>query len=639
MSNRPVSGIGAAAVLFAAVCVNRAAAAHEIDLRGFARAPALALATLSPDGTFLSFLEQSGERQAVVLRTLRDGRQLRTLDVESKRERVRWCGWVASAHLLCGTIVPVRATGRVSEQTRLYAIDVADGRVRELNARSADPARDQVVDLVASRPYHVLLQYDAAGRGYPEVAELDVKSGGLRRVVRSHPPVRRWMSDGRGEVRLGIGYDAGGAASLHVRRPGSEGWTVFLEQSLADPEAVGPIAFGAQPEDLYVLKYHNGRSALFRLDLAERTAPRLLFAHDTYDVAGPVLLDPRTRALLAVQYMAQHEQLHFFDEAQAARQAWLDRQLPGAVNLVAGRTADGRRLLVRSVSDVNPPSLHLLDIDEPRLTLVGHEYPELEDQPLAPARPMTYRARDGQIIPAYLTLPLQVSSAGLPAIVLPHGGPEARDVKTFDPLVQFLAAQGYAVLQMNFRGSHGYGARFAAAGVGQWGGVIHNDITDGARWLVEQGIADPTRICIVGKSFGGYAALLGATRESQWYGCAVSYAALSDLIAFSQHTERLQGSELWKERLGGDHLALWQMSPLARVRTVEIPVLLIHGRNDAVVPFSQSQRFARALRVAGKPHRFIERVDCDHDLSIEACRVTFFSELRDFLASALALEE
>jgi len=188
---------------------------------------------------------------------------------------------------------------------------------------------------------------------------------------------------------------------------------------------------------------------------------------------------------------------------------------------------------------------------------------------------------------------------------------------------------------MNYRGSLGYGARFAASGTGQWGGVIHNDITDGARWLVEQEIADPTRICIVGLSFGGYAALLAATREAQWYACAASYAGISDLLALSEYGRRVQNDAIWQERLGSDRQALWQMSPMARVRTVEVPTLIVHGREDPVVPYTQSRRFARELRGAGKVHRYLERIDCDHEMTIESCRGAFYAELRGFLHAAL----
>jgi dipeptidyl aminopeptidase/acylaminoacyl peptidase len=191
---------------------------------------------------------------------------------------------------------------------------------------------------------------------------------------------------------------------------------------------------------------------------------------------------------------------------------------------------------------------------------------------------------------------------------------------------------------MNFRGSLGYGAGFAGAGARQWGGVIHNDITDGARWLVEQKIADPERLCIVGSSFGGYAALLGAARESEWYACAASFAGTSDLMAFYQFTQRLPDAPMWRERLGDDARALWRMSPLALAWRIETPVLLMHGRRDAVVPISQSRRLARELRKAGKQHELIERSDCDHHMTADGCRVAMFTALDGFLSRSLRPE-
>ncbi len=611
-----------------------ASAAASDDVRDYARAPAFGLPALSPTGALLSYVEQSDERQSVLVRRLEDGTARTILSVESRRERVRWCDWPTEDTLLCGTLVPVRAPDRIIETTRLYAIDLATGRVRELNRHLHDANRDHVVDLVAAdRPGQILLQHDTTGRGYPQVSSLDIRTGELSTVVRAHPPVRRWMSDARGVVRLGFAY-ADGDGSLFILGDEPESWKLLLKQSLDDIGAVGPLAFGATQTELFALKHRHGRSALFRWDLERPDQLALLLADDVFDVSGPVILHPQSRALLAVQYAADAERRHYFDPAEAATAAWLDEQLPDAVNLVIDRSQDNRRQLVLSGGDVEAPSLYLFDAERKSLALIGHNYPELEDRPLARMQSITYAARDGQRIPAFLTLP-QKASAKVPAIVLPHGGPEARTVKGFDPLVQFLAAQGYAVLQMNFRGSLGYGARFAAAGVGQWGGVIHNDITDGARWLIEQNIADPVRVCIVGSSFGGYAALLGATRESQWYACAASFGGVSDLLAMSQYTERLRDADVWRRRFGGSSRALWQMSPMARVQATETPVLLMHGRHDAVVPISQSKRFARVLRKAGKSHRIFERADCDHEMTLQSCRLAFFTELKEFVSDAI----
>jgi dienelactone hydrolase len=629
MFHARVLSAAALAALLAAALPNRVAGFDDSEIPSFARAPAYALAKLSPDGGFISYVEQSGAQQSLLIRSIAAAAK-RALTVESARERFRWCGWADTNYVLCGTVAPVREPTFVSERTRLYAIDAKSGSVRELNARLDDPIRDQVIDLMPGRPGRVLLQHDSTGHGYPEVGELDVATGGLRRIVRAHPPVRRWMSDGAGEVRLGIGYDAGMAALL-FRRNGSEHWTTYQKRALTDSDAVGPLAFGRRSSQLYALKHHYGRTALFQAELEGSAAPELLFADPRYDVSGPVLVHPSTRALLGVRYLAQTEVTQYFDAAEAALQSWLDEQLPNVVNVTIEMTLDARLRLVHSASDVNPPSLYLFDTQARGLSLLAHQYPELEGRNLAAMQATSYRARDGQTIPAYLTMPAGERRSGLPAIVLPHGGPEARNWKTFDALVQFLAAQGYIVLQPNFRGSFGYGAQFAAAGAGQWGGVIHNDITDGARWLIEQGIADPTRMCIVGSSFGGYAALLGAARESQWYACAASYAGASDLLAYSQYTDRLADADIWQQRLGTDARGLWQMSPLARVHAVETPILLMHGRSDPVVPISQARRLARALHKAGKPHRYIERGDCDHELTVQTCRMTFFTELQAFL--------
>jgi dipeptidyl aminopeptidase/acylaminoacyl peptidase len=219
----------------------------------------------------------------------------------------------------------------------------------------------------------------------------------------------------------------------------------------------------------------------------------------------------------------------------------------------------------------------------------------------------------------------------LPAIVLVHGGPDTRDYWRFDPLVQFLAAEGYAVLQANFRGSAGYGADFLAAGAGHWGSTVHNDITDGARWLADEGYADPRRICILGRSFGGYAAMLGAVRESSVYRCAASFAGVSDLVALAEFKERFEFADVWRARIGTDRSVLAQMSPLSLAHLTGTPLLLMHGPDDAVVPVSQSRRFAAELERAGKDHLYLELSECDHDMTADACRRTVFEALAAFL--------
>jgi len=604
------------------------------DVYDFARAPAFDRATLSPDGLRVSFIEQRGGKQSVFVREVTGTTARATLSVEPPRERIHECQWIDSRYVLCATILTERKQHTIVESTRLYTIDSSLSRAKALASASWQNA--SLVDATPHRGEEALVQHDPEGHGFPEVVELNVVTGKSRVVLKSKPPVRSWMSDGRGNVRLGVGYEKS-RASVLARMAGSHEWRQIIDQDLSDVDAIGPLALGAN-DALFALKHHKGRTALFRMNLIDRSSARVLFSDSLYDVSGPVELHPSTRELLAVRYLAESATYKAFDENEAKLREWIESLLPSATNTIASRSLDNRIMLIVSSSDTSPPSVFFADAQRRRLELLAHQYPELEAQSLAPTTAFMYAARDGQRIPAYLTLP-RVSRQPARAVVLPHGGPETRDVKGFNPVVQFLAAQGFAVLQMNFRGSLGYGAGFAAAGAREWGGVIHNDITDAARWLVANRIADPAHICIVGISFGGYAALMGAVKESQWYACAASFAGPADLMALGRHLERSAQAALWRERLGSDMRALWETSPLAHAARSETPILIVHGLRDAVVPVSQSRRLARELKRQSKPHEYVERADCDHDLTAESCRFAVFTAFRDFIQGAGAAKE
>lgn len=615
-------------VLFAATIPVSAGAADE--LVRFHEPSAFDSPRLSPDGEWISFLRQEEDRQWIMVqRTI--GADLRSLyGVQLPEERVRHCVWAGPERLTCSIGTITRRRGLVLERARLHMFDLGDGSRRLLLQGSKDPIADRVIDTSPENGSSLLVLLDENGDGFPEVARVDLATGAVRRVVAPRPPVRHWITDGRGSVRLGLGFD-NGKGTVYVRDPETGELTLLARQGLVDPQAFGPIGFGSNPAELYAIRLYDGRYSLFHVDLERGGALSLMMTHPVYDVLGPLDLERGTRQLLGVRYLATHVQTHFFDGTAAVQQHWIDEHIPGRANHVLERSRDRSRQLVWSESDVDPPSLFVLDVAGNALRPIGHLYPEAERGHLAPMQPVVYRARDGQAIAAYLTLPTDQQPIGLPAVVLAHGGPETRDFWRFDPLVQFLAAQGYAVLQMNFRGSAGYGIDFLAAGAGHWGGTVHNDITDGARWLAEEGYADAKRICIIGSSFGGYAALLGAARESSVYRCAASFGGVSDLVALAEFKERFEFAEIWRSRIGSDPTVLAQMSPLALVDLIDAPVLLIHAPDDAVVPVQQSRRFAAALRRAGKRHEYLEVPTCDHDMTAASCRQAVFEAFGTFL--------
>jgi dipeptidyl aminopeptidase/acylaminoacyl peptidase len=283
-----------------------------------------------------------------------------------------------------------------------------------------------------------------------------------------------------------------------------------------------------------------------------------------------------------------------------------------------------------------------VDFETHRAEIVGEEYPALASVALGSQQQIEFKARDGSEIPAYLTLPPGKPGSALPLIVLPHGGPEARDYPRFDWIVQFLATRGYAVLQPQFRGSTGFGDAFREAGYHQWGGLMQDDLTDGVRAMIAQGIADPHRIAIVGGSYGGYAALAGAAFTPDLYACAASINGVADLPAMMRSVVPVFGGVIsasmseWKARIGGPHDPnLEAKSPINSVPSIKIPVLLAYGAGDGVVPIEQSQRMANALTAAGKKVTLVKLDGEDHWLSNSSTRITVLKELERFLGSCL----
>jgi dipeptidyl aminopeptidase/acylaminoacyl peptidase len=310
---------------------------------------------------------------------------------------------------------------------------------------------------------------------------------------------------------------------------------------------------------------------------------------------------------------------------------------------------DGSRTLAKVETPSTPPVYYLIDFKSRRADIAGEEYPGLEGATLGEFREITYKARDGTPIPAYLTLPPGKHTGPAPLVVLPHGGPQARDYPGFDWWVQFLATRGYAVLQPQFRGSTGFGEAFERAGYRQWGGLMQDDVTDGVRAMIDQGIADAHHVCIVGASYGGYAALAGATFTPDLYACAASINGVSDLRALMrEEVPTVVGSafrvghvistaqSVWTERIGSEtDPALATKSPINSVAAIKVPVMIAYGTGDGVVPTEQSIRMAEALQKAGKTVTVVKLPDEDHWLSQAATRTAMLEALDSFLKQHL----
>lgn len=619
----------------------------EIPLEIFAAGPAMSEPHLSPDGSKLVYLTSVGGQLHIAVRDLHTGEQRTILNAGAGSFLVTHCEFKTNDRLLCH----LEGVARGGEHERLYpasrllAVNPDGSRLRLL-FRSAFFARlppaansqfqDRIIHWLPDDAYHVLIELGDEGSVFPSVYKLDVYRGELKLVVASQPPVMDWTADSSGVVRFGYGFhdDTG----VYIARNGPDApWRTLEEFKRFDRTRFDPLAFGARPNELLVFAPYQGRTAVWQIDLGGAAKGlELVFSRPDVDVGG-ILEWPLDRHVAGFVYETDRPHTHFIDPHAASIEETLDRALPGAYHVVVDASRDESRLVTVSFSDVMPPRYHLLETATGKLTELGRQDADLNEAQLAPMKPVTVAGTDGIAIPGYLTLPPGARPGErLPAVVLPHGGPYARDHWGYDPLVQVIASRGYAVLQLNFRGSTGYGEQWRDAGHQAWGTIMHADITAGARWLIAQGIADPARMCIVGWSYGGYAALTGVEKEPELYRCAVSIAGVSDMSQMALDDERFYGGkDSAGDAMGTDPAALRAESPLMHVDRIRVPVLLVHGEDDYTVLAEQSKAMDRALSQQGLRHELVLIKHGEHSLVRPEMRLILYRKVTEFLRANL----
>jgi dipeptidyl aminopeptidase/acylaminoacyl peptidase len=427
------------------------------------------------------------------------------------------------------------------------------------------------------------------------------------------------------------------------RAPEGKEWELLWTHPLDDNANFSPVLFDRDDPDVaWVRSNHEGpTTGLYRYRFSTRTFIEKLFVNPEVDIDN-VFLDPLERRVVGIRYTLAESKVHWFDPEVAALVEDVRQRIAARHLYVPSWSTDYRRVIFYGESPDLPGRYYLYDRATKDLKYFAYAYPKLENVPMAPMRATSYKARDGLEIPAYLSLPAGVTTARpqkpLPAIVMPHGGPGARDFSSFDPLVQLFTNRGYAVLQMNYRGSSGYGSEFQAAGHREWGQAMQDDVTDGTRWLATEGIADPQRTCIVGWAYGGYAALMGAVKEPALYSCVVSIAGLSDLPAFINSWRNFINYRIYTRNIGDgwkDRGSLEENSPVNGAQRIRAPVLLAHGTDDRVVPIQQTTDMAKALKRAGKKYEYVELEDADHSVQRGPERLKLFTAVDEFVTRSL----
>jgi acetyl esterase/lipase len=471
---------------------------------------------------------------------------------------------------------------------------------------------------------------------------VDTANGRGRMREQPDDATLRYIADEQGQVRIkvqalsDINGNLTGAYRYFFRKPDSSSW-VPLESLTIDGQPVErmiPLAVDSARNVAFGFVTKSGYDAIAEVALDGTGAGKLLMARGDVDVDGLIRIGRKNR-VVGASYATEKREIAYFDPALAKLAADLGKALPDQplVNIV-GASADEQKLLLIASSDTQPGMVYLFDRKARALEPLLPLRPRLEGQAMGQMKPVSYPARDGTLIPAYLTLPPGSDGKGLPAIVLPHGGPAARDEWGFDWLVQYFTAKGYAVLQPNYRGSSGYGeAWYGRNGFKAWEVAI-GDVNDAGRWLVSEGIAVPDKLAIAGWSYGGYAALQSQVLDPALFKAVVAIAPVTDLGFLIADARDYTNSRLVRDYVGeGPHVA--SGSPRRHAERFAAPVALFHGTRDLNVDVRHAQAMERALKEAGKSVTYREYADLQHGLDDSAARAEMLADIGRFLDEAL----
>jgi dipeptidyl aminopeptidase/acylaminoacyl peptidase len=610
----------------------------------FGSMPAESDVVLSPDGHWLAWTDRTESKPHIIMFDL-PGRKIQRILAVPEQVKIRNLRWSDSETLivtLSETTESKNSNDPSRENFRTIAADVSGGASRLLPVRAASALNYRkgnvvLAGLVSTRtlnPHTVIM---ATGDVCNCLLKVDTRTGKYTVIKNGNEHTTNWVVDSTGRPAAREDWDWRHHAYRLVALNGETVREILRKDDSERPKIVGLLSDGSA----VVLLAANGRShqAVWAIPL-DGSAARLIAEDPNADIAN--VYTDRSDAIIGIYLSGSVSEVRWIEPSAQLRQDVLQRAFPGRQVHVYGWTADGTKTLASVETPSSPPIYYLVDFTTHRADIAAEEYPALAGVPLGEVKEISYKAHDGTSIPGYLTMPAAKPAGAIPLVVLPHGGPQARDYLTFDWLAQFLASRGYAVLQPQFRGSTGFGDAFREAGYRQWGGLMQDDVTDGVRAMIEQGIADPHRICIVGASYGGYAALAGAAFTPDLYSCAVSISGVSDLPALMREEVPIYDGTIsasmsdWKAHIGGPNDSnLAAKSPINSVKAIKIPILIVYGTGDSVVPNAQSEKMARALKSAGKSVSVAILQGEDHWLSRTETRVQVLKELDAFLGEHL----
>ncbi len=637
--------------------------AAKIPVEQFLRPPEFTDPQVSPDGKRVAFIAHQGWLGAIGVMDVATRKSV--LIEAAKKESVSWIQWASNDRLVFRLAVQTDTGTSAGFYSLggLYAVGADGSNPKELVpsvTRQAYRDRNRgkginglqipvFLHALPKDPDHVLVSFyrlvpELEGgasyrlkRGdFTGVYELNIHTGARTQVEPSFGHVQWWGTDHDGKVRLAYSVEDD-RADYFFRAAAGGPWEKYYSWRITDPE-MDPLAIVPGEDKIYVAT-DRGRDtkAIYTFDPVRKELGPEVLASPDFDLDPANLdFDPVANRLMGIWYQGEKPVYHPLWPAQVLKQMELRQALPDLEPLVVSESDDGRMAVVMGYQDRRPPLYFLFDRTARKLSVIGSERPWLNTSDLSPMKPITFKARDGVTVRGYLTLPVAGEGGKPPLVVLPHGGPWARDNWGFDQEVQFLANRGYAVLQVNFRGSAGFGRNFTEAGYREWGAAMQDDITDAVKWVIAEGHVDADRIGIYGASYGGFAAMAGLCFTPELYRCGVNVCGVTDIRVHLDglpREKKLLRSNM--ARLVGDvkedSELLKRRSPQHNVDLIQVPVLLAYGQEDSIVDIKQGERFHRELKRNGKEVKYLVFPDEGHGFFRQENQVKFYGELEKFL--------
>ena len=599
-----------------------------IPVRDFFRNPERGLFRISPDGKTLAFMQPFERRMNIYVQPLAGGEPVR-LTHETARDIPNhfWKG--------PNRLVYVKDFGG-DENFHVVAVTKDGSGSKDLTP--FDGVRAQMIDDLRDFPDVLLIGLNKRNKEVFDAYRLDLKTGELTLVAENPGNITSWLTDHAGNIRGAQTSD--GVNTSFLYREGTSGpFQTVLTTSFRD--SFNPLFFTFDNKLLYAASnLGRDKQAIVLVDPATAKEQKVLFEHPDVDIDS-MSYSHKRKVLTTINYVTWKPQHKYLDAETERIFAALEKQLPGYEFGIQSMTDDEDRMIVAAYNDRTPGTRYLYDVKTDKLVKLGEIAPWLPQAKMATMKPIVYKSRDGLMINGYITLPNGKEPKNLPVIVNPHGGPWARDVWGWNPEVQMLANRGYAVLQMNFRGSTGYGRSFWQASFKQWGRKMQDDVTDGVEYLVREGIADPKRICIYGGSYGGYATLAGVTYTPDLYACAVDYVGVSNLFTFLNTIPPYWKPylDMFHEMVGDpekDKALLTETSPALNADRIKTPLFVAQGARDPRVNIDESNQMVKALKARGVDVPYMVKENEGHGFHNEENQFDFYEAMERFLAKYLS---